>query len=212
MLSACSTWPNVMLYTVHTVHSVWQSGVCCNRCFLHRAYRGRCWYIYFDHLTRCLASQILLLLRFFFSGNFVWMCVHVRIFKLSVFDDVGAVFWVECGSFCTCVCSFSSTAIILLRCIRFALSARTNYFILIFQFRNDNNNLPAAKPKIKFTAIQSANNGIFAMVLAAISISFAQSLCPLLCCCSMNSPHCTHMLSYIHVRLFALLFHYLFAC
>lgn len=117
-------------------------------------------------------------------------------------------FRAECGSFCTCVCRFSTTAstttiIILLRRFRFALPAHSNYFILIFQFRNDNNNLPAAKPKIKFTAIQNANNGIFAMALFRYPrVSFARTLCPLLCHRFLDSPHThashTSMCDYLH--------------
>lgn len=54
-----------------------------------------------------------------------------------------------------------------------------NYFILVFQFRNDNNNLPAAKPKIKFTPIQ--NKMEFA--LCALFVFAKTAVCNAIICC-----------------------------
>lgn len=49
--------------------------------------------------------------------------------------------------------------------------AQLNYFILVFQFRNDNNNLPAAKPKIKFTPIQCRMEFVLSVGRAALFVA-----------------------------------------
>lgn len=144
----------------------------------------------FDSLP-CITIFIIIIITFFFLGICMNVDVYLGVrtcmcvFKLSVFDD--DVFF---GRFCTCVCSFSSTitTTILLPCFCSRFAAHSNYFILIFQFRNDNNNLPAAKPKIKFTAIQNANNGIFGRTLVALRLfcsnTFATHIHPFAIICT----------------------------
>lgn len=164
MLSACSTWPML----------------CCS-CLYGAA---RCWCIYFGHLTRCLASQFYYYYNFF---HFIFFSPRTFIFNWKIFGSVLAYCthtrahipkhthrhkqFVFYSSVIWCVC----------------VGRSCNYFILVFQFRNDNNNLPAAKPKIKFTPIQNKMEFALCALFVFPKLQYA-------------------------MRLFAVLFHCLFVC
>lgn len=155
MLSACTTWPNAVLCNTPLLHSLFSTySVADVDIFISTIWLAALHHNFIIHNA------------FFTLGIGMNVCVcaceWMRMFRSAYLNlrFLGGSF------FCTCLWSFFSIA----PPPPFCLGAHSNYFILIFQFRNDNNNLPAAKPKIKFTAIQnSANNGIFVELYLSLS-------------------------------------------
>lgn len=195
----------------YTMPSVWQCDVCCSRCFLHRAYRGRCWYIYFDHLTRCLASQILLFLRFFFRSE-----NSECVFKLSVFADVGIFFGSNVVVFVHALAVFAPPPFG--NCVLSLYHCRLTAIILFSFFNFGMTTIiyrrPSLKSNLQQFRMQTMEFWRWLFLLAAsllLGRSLRIALSPFYEF-TTHTAHCTHMLAYIHVRLFALLFHYLFAC
>lgn len=213
MLSACSTWPNVMLCTV--LFTVQYGEVMLLQLLFSTPRISWPMLIYlfrpFDSLP-CITNFIIITI--FFRCVRVSACICV--FKLSVFDDV-VLFLEECGGFCTCVCSFTSTTtptttiILLLLCFRLHRLLTAIILFSFFNFRMIT--IIYRRPSLKSNLQQ------FRMQTMEFSGCYSPSRLFKWCghyfvtaLWIHHTVHCEHILTYIRVRLFALLFHYLFAC
>lgn len=121
---------------------------------------------------------------FIFNWNIFWQCVGVLHTHPSTHIDTQSV------------CIFYSSVI---WCV--CVGRSCNYFILIFQFQNDNNNLPAAKPKIKFTPIP--NKMEFA--LCALFVFAKTAVCNAIICCFVPLFICVLNFLFFFFRLFVFL-------